>query len=126
MSTLPSAKQASIVSGFASPKAATDGYMPRLCPWDFMQIPCSGLCTHFAITETLIIDKHALPNDESAREDINRMEVERKKMKNRIYIANKGEGEHATRSQAQRNEALEELHWKCNVCIITFPFQQNR
>jgi len=34
------------------------------------------------------------------------MDFKCKKMKNRIYIANKGEDEHARRSQAQRDEAL--------------------
>lgn len=51
------------------------------------------------------------------------MDLECKKMKSRIYIASKGEGEHARRSQAQRDEALEEPHLKCNVCIIAFAFE---
>ncbi|KAF5591901.1 uncharacterized protein FSUBG_10345 [Fusarium subglutinans] len=46
------------------------------------------------------IDKDALPHGKLTRDDINRIEEERKKMKNKIYIANKGEGEHARRSQA--------------------------
>ncbi|KAF5230280.1 hypothetical protein FANTH_13926 [Fusarium anthophilum] len=55
-----------------------------------------------AITETLVIDKDTLPHAKLTRDDINRIDEERKKMKNRIYIANKGEGEHARRSQAIR------------------------
>ncbi|KAM5373789.1 hypothetical protein ACJZ2D_006859 [Fusarium nematophilum] len=97
-----------------------DYYMPALCPWPRESFAYDGCCTHFSINEGFACNNDAIPNDSVAREEINRLDLERKKAKNRQCIANKGEGVHAARSKAYRVQALDDQRFKCTVCNLTF------
>jgi hypothetical protein len=94
-----------------------DYFMPRLCPWSIDSLPYHGLCTHFSINEGLVVNT-AL--ETLTPEEINAADLERKKAKNRQYIANKGEGVHAARTKAYGDQALEKQTFKCTVCDLTF------
>jgi 5-methylcytosine-specific restriction endonuclease McrA len=98
-----------------------DWCMPALCPWDRKQFTYDGLCTHFAINEGVFgaaeweASKHLDPMT------VNTLRTERKKAKNRQYIANKGEGVHKARCAKTRAKALKEHRYKCVPCNKTFP-----
>lgn len=101
---------------FWAMKSRTKDYcMPALCPWPLDSFTYDGCCTHFSINE------HLIGRAENAtREEINRVDSERKRVKSRQYIANKGPGVHAANTKAYGEKALEEQIYKCTVCDLTF------
>lgn len=98
-----------------------DWCMPALCPWPRESFTYDGLCTHFSINEGVF---GAAEWEASKLVDpvkYQELHDERKKAKNRQYIANKGEGVHKARCAKTRAKALEEHRYKCAPCNKTFP-----
>lgn len=92
-----------------------DYYMPALCPWPRDSLTYYGCCTHFSINEQIVgHDENATP------EEIGNVDSERKRVKNRYYIANKGPGVHAANTRRYGDKALEEQRYECTVCELTF------
>lgn len=95
------------------------GYgMPKISLWPVDSFTYDGACGHFSINEGFSYDP-ALTN--FTAEQINQMDLARKKAKNRMYIANKGPGVHAANSKATRDAALDAQRYKCDPCVLTFP-----
>lgn len=94
-----------------------DYYMPALGPWPRDSFTYHGLCTHFSINEGLAVNE--FPSDLTP-EEIDRLDLERRQEKNRMHIANKGEGVHAANTKQYGDKALEEQRYKCTVCDLTF------
>lgn len=91
-----------------------DYYMPALCPWPRDSLTYHGCCTHFSINEQI------LGHDEDATpEEIDRVDSERKRVKSRFYIANKGPGVHAANTKKYGDKALEEQRYDCTVCELS-------
>ncbi|KAL1591569.1 hypothetical protein SLS60_011819 [Paraconiothyrium brasiliense] len=95
-----------------------DWDMPHLCPWPIESFEYDGCNTHFPIVEGLSVDPSML---KLSRDEINALDVEKRKAHNRLFIARKGEGVHAAQSMATRKQALEEQRYKCVPCVMTFP-----
>lgn len=95
-----------------------DYEMPALCPWPRKDFPYDGCCTHFSLNEGISNELDDVQGIDPAEFD--RLEAERKKLKNRQYIANKGEGVHAANTKKYGEQALEEQRYKCTVCDLTF------
>lgn len=92
-----------------------DYYMPALYPWPRDSLTYHGCCTHFSINEQIIgHDEDATP------EEIDRVDSERKRVKSRQYIANKGPGVHAANTKSYGEKALEEQRYECTVCELAF------
>lgn len=92
-----------------------DYYMPALCPWPRHSFTYDGCCTHFSINEQIMGQ-----NEKATPEEINRVAAERKAVKSRLYIANKGPGVHKANTKAYGEKALEEKRYQCTVCDLTF------
>jgi hypothetical protein len=92
--------------------------MPALCPWPRDSLTYDGCCSHFSINESAI---GVAESSTLIREEINRLDSERKLLKGRQYCTNKGPGVHAAQSKASRDNALENQRYKCTVCDLTFP-----
>jgi len=94
-----------------------DYFMPVLCPWPIDSLTYDGCCSHFSINEQV----HGRDDNIGTPDEINAAAAERKIVKSRQYIANKGPGVHAANTKAYGDRVLEEQKYKCDVCIRTFP-----
>ena len=99
---------------WAMKSQTNDYYMPALCPWPRHSFTYDGCCTHFSINEQI-----AGHNEDASPEDINRVAAERKRVKNRLYTANKGP-KHKAYTKAYGEKALAEQRYKCTVCNLSF------
>jgi hypothetical protein len=88
-----------------------DYYMPTLSRWSRESFSYDGCCNHFSINEGLV----ANPEDHRTRDEINREEAERKRLKtihDRATIA--------ANTKKNIHKYLEEQRHRCDLCVMTF------
>jgi len=103
------------LSLWAMKSRTKDYYMPSLCPWPRNTFTYDGCCTHFSINER----PQGVPPTGS-REEINRLDLEKKQQQNRQYILNKGPGVHAANTKKYGDKALADQRYVCTICDLIF------
>jgi len=93
-----------------------DYFMPALCPWPRDSFTYDGCCTHFSINEQV----YGRDDSPATPDEINAAAAERKIVKSRQYVSNKGPGVHAANTKAYGEKALKEQRYKCDVCVLSF------
>jgi hypothetical protein len=87
--------------------------------WPRESFTYDGCCTHFSINEQIVGRTENMPADE-----INRIDAERKIVKQRLYVANTGPGVYAANKRAYGQPPppppREEQRYKYTVCNLTF------
>jgi hypothetical protein len=97
-----------------------DYCMPHLCPWAIDTFTYDGCCTHFSINEGGWVGAEEAQRYEGYTPDeIDVLDLEYKKTKQRQYTVNKGD-KHKDCTKAYSLKHLALGSFKCDVCDLTF------